>query len=93
MLVFPCFPAIARRGFAKFVWADLAKPTRFCTPGFLQTLTLVGQNEKGGDVEAWTFATRKRVCAGVANVQKVARCFPRRELLPRVVSRPLFFVS
>ena len=66
MLVFLCFPEIAHRGFAKLARPNLAKPTRFCTPSFSQTPTLVGQNEKGGGVEAQTFATRKCVCAGVA---------------------------
>ena len=31
MLVFRCFPEIARRGFAKLVRANLAKPRDFCT--------------------------------------------------------------
>ena len=70
MLVLPCFPEIARRGFAKFNQPNLAKPTRFFTPNFPQTPTFAGRNEKGGGVEAWTFATRKRIGAGVANVQK-----------------------
>ena len=70
MLVLPCFPEIARRGFAKLVWPNLAKPMRFRTPSFSQTLAFVGRNEKGGDVEAQTFATRKRVCAGVAKGAK-----------------------
>ncbi len=70
MLVFPCFPAIARRGFAKLVWPNLAKPTRVCASHFSQTLAFVGRNEKGGGVEAWTFATRKRIGAGVAKGAK-----------------------
>ena len=72
MLVLPCFPTIARRGFAKLVRANLAKPTPFFHAQFSQTPMIAGRNEKGGSVEAQTIATRKRVCAGVAKVQKVA---------------------
>ena len=80
MLVFQCFPAIARRGFAKLVKANLAKPMRFCTPIFSQTPAFVGRNVIGGGVEAQAFATRKRVCALVAKGAK----FPRKRALPRL---------
>ena len=73
MLVLPCFPEIARRGFAKFVWPNLAKPMRFRTPSFSQTPTFAVQNKKGGNEKAQTFATRKRVCAGVAKGPKGGR--------------------
>ena len=69
MLVLPCFPAIARRGFAKLARLNLAKPTRFYTPTFPQTPRFSGQNKKGGNAKAQAFATKKRVCAGVAKVQ------------------------
>ena len=52
MLVFPCFPATARRGFAKLARPNLAKPTRFRTPNFSQTPAFAGQNEKEEGVEA-----------------------------------------
>ena len=52
MLVLPCFPEIARRGFAKFARADLAKLREFCTPNFPQTPRFAGQNKKGGNAKA-----------------------------------------
>ncbi len=46
MLIFSCFPTIARLGFAKLARPNLAKPKRFCTPNFLQTPMFAGQKKK-----------------------------------------------
>ena len=70
MLVFPCFPAIARRGFAKLVRADLAKPTRFCMPSFSQTPTFVGQNKNGGDAKSRVLPRKSVFAQAWQKVQK-----------------------
>ena len=70
MLVFPCFPAIARRGFAKLSRAQLGK-----TSGVLQRIAFVNTcyfsaKRNRAVQKSGAFAKEKQFRAGVAKVQK-----------------------